>query len=59
MNQWKWHSSQRKDRDQKFMDLEKEWAQQVVEKFLPAEEQREERNYQLRSHSMWPFFFAI
>ena len=30
-----------------------------VEKFLPAEEQREERNYQLRSHSMWPFFFAI
>ena len=40
---WRWHFSLRKDRDKKFMDLEKEW-------------QKEEKNYQLRSHSNVTFF---
>ena len=41
---WKWLSSQRKDREQKFMALEQEWAVQAEEKFWLQEEQKEEQN---------------
>ena len=41
---WRWHFSQRKDRDQEFMVLEREWGQQAEEKFSQQEEQREEKN---------------
>ena len=39
------------------MDSEQEWPQQVEEKFLQQEEQREEKYYQHRSH-MWPFLLC-
>ena len=42
----------------KFMDSEQEWPQQVEEKFLQQEEQREEKYYQHRSHICGLFFYA-
>ena len=41
---WRWHFSQRKDRDQKFMDLEKEWALLQEELFLREEDKKVEKN---------------
>ena len=41
------------------MDSEQEWPQQVEEKFLQQEEQREEKYYQHRSHICGLFFYLI
>ena len=40
------------------MDSEQEWPQQVEEKFLQQEEQKEERNYQRRPHICGLFFYS-
>ena len=40
------------------MDSEQEWPQQVEEKFLQQEEQKEEKYYQHRSHICGLFFYA-
>ena len=39
------------------MDSEQEWPQQVEEKYLQQEEQKEEKNYQRRPHICGLFFF--
>ena len=39
------------------MDSEQEWPQQVEEKFLQQEEQKEEKYYQHRSHICGLFFY--
>mgnify|MGYP004674811347 FL=1 len=40
------------------MDSEQEWPQQVEEKYLQQEEQKEEKYYQHRSHICGLFFYA-
>lgn len=42
---WKWHSSQKRDQDLRFMVSEREWVPQTEERYLPEEEQREEKFY--------------
>lgn len=39
------------------MDSEQEWLQQVEEKFLQQEEQKEEKYYQLRPQTCGLFFY--
>ena len=53
---WRWHFSRRRNPEQEFMDSGQEWEQQAEEKYWLPEEQKEESNYQLRPHLMWPFY---
>lgn len=41
------------------MDSGQECAQQAEEKYWLPEEQKEESNYQLRPHLVWPFCYDL
>lgn len=56
---WRWHSSPRLVREQRYTVSVREWALPTAERFWLPEELRVESSYPRKAAISWPFVFSV